>query len=484
MTKRDAARPRRKLQLVEGARINLAAEGEGAVTVSWQTWTLSLGAPTPALLEALRSLPDGVDEEEAASEVREREGMQALARWSWLAQTLLDAGALRRTLLTAEGDLMATFSVRAPRAAARFTPTHSSEPIQLSRFACIRAVGGTAVLDTPLGAARIELHDPRLALATAALARPATVDQLSIATGLGLETARAFVGLLREAGALAVPGETDLGGEASSLALWEVPDAVFHVQSRLGRREPVAYGATYRFRGRIEPAPAIAPVRGRIVSLAAPDLAECGARDRSFTAVLESRRSWRSFSAAPVEVATLSEFLYRSARNTRAPTTPSSGGAEEMARVTRPYPAAGGCHPLEVYVVAHHCAGLDRGLYRYDPAGHGLAPIAADPARLDQLLVGARDAAEVADKPPVLIIFGARFARMFWKYEGIGYANLLKEAGGLLQTMCLVATAMGLAACPIGGGDAECFSAAAGTAFWEESSVAEFMLGHAAGGSS
>ena len=59
--------------------------------------------------------------------------------------------------------------------------------------------------------------------------------------------------------------------------------------------------------------------------------------------------------------------------------------------------------------------------------------------------------------------------------------SLLKDAGGLLQTMYLVATGMGLAPCAIGGGNAECSAAAAGTAFWEESSVADFMLGYAAG---
>src|SRR6185295_9681685 len=114
-------------------------------------------------------------------------------------------------------------------------------------------------------------------------------------------------------------------------------------------------------------------------------------------------------------------------------------------------------------------------------SGHGLVALAANPNQLDRLLRGARTAAAVADDPPILIVVAARFARMFWKYEGIGYANVLKDAGGLLQTMYLVATAMGLAACALGGGDAECFADAAGTRFWEQSSVAEFMLGHAAG---
>ena len=89
--------------------------------------------------------------------------------------------------------------------------------------------------------------------------------------------------------------------------------------------------------------------------------------------------------------------------------------------------------------------------------------LASSHAALDRLLSGARAAGAIADDPPVLIVVAVHFARMFWKYEGIGYANVLKDAGSLLPTMYLVATAMGLASCAVGGGDAECFVAAAGT---------------------
>jgi SagB-type dehydrogenase family enzyme len=339
---------------------------------------------------------------------------------------------------------------------------------------------GLTVLESPLGRARIQLHDPRLAGVVAMLALPQTVDRLAASAGLTAETAAAFLGLLRGASALAVPSETDMDAEATGLPLWEIHDALFHVHSRLGRRDP-AYGATYRFRGRITAPPAVAPVNGRVVPLPVPDLAKCAATDPSFTAVLEARRSQRAFGPEPVHAATLSEFLYRAARDTRLPPQPTRSSTEELTPIARPYAGAGGCHPIEVYLVAHRCADLQRGLYRYEPAGHGLVVLAADPPRLDQLLADARRAAGIAEDPPVLIVLAARFARMLWKYEGIGYANLLKDAGGLLQTMYLVATAMGLAPCAIGGGDAECFAAAAGTAFWEESSVAEFMLGYAVG---
>jgi hypothetical protein len=43
--------------------------------------------------------------------------------------------------------------------------------------------------------------------------------------------------------------------------------------------------------------------------------------------------------------------------------------------------------------------------------------------------------------------------------------------------MYLVATAMGLAPCGVGGGDSDSFAWAAGTDYFAETSVGEFLLG-------
>jgi hypothetical protein len=79
--------------------------------------------------------------------------------------------------------------------------------------------------------------------------------------------------------------------------------------------------------------------------------------------------------------------------------------------------------------------------------------------------------------PDLLIILSARFHRVSWKYESIPYALILKDVGVILQTMYLVATAMGMAPCALGGGNSVAFSRAAGLDFWLEGSVGEFMLG-------
>ena len=82
------------------------------------------------------------------------------------------------------------------------------------------------------------------------------------------------------------------------------------------------------------------------------------------------------------------------------------------------------------------------------------------------------------DAPPqVLILIAARFARAMWKYESMAYALVLKDVGVMYQTMYLVATAMGLAPCSLGGGHSDAFAAAAGLDPYAETSVGEFTLG-------
>ena len=77
----------------------------------------------------------------------------------------------------------------------------------------------------------------------------------------------------------------------------------------------------------------------------------------------------------------------------------------------------------------------------------------------------------------MLLVVTSRFARISWKYESIAYALTLKHVGLLVQTIYLVATAMGLGACALGSGDAAEAARAFGLDWLMESSVGEFALG-------
>ena len=61
--------------------------------------------------------------------------------------------------------------------------------------------------------------------------------------------------------------------------------------------------------------------------------------------------------------------------------------------------------------------------------------------------------------------------------SSIAYALILKHVGVVYQTMYLAATAMGLAPCALGCGDSDAFARAAGTDYYDETSVGEFLLG-------
>ena len=143
----------------------------------------------------------------------------------------------------------------------------------------------------------------------------------------------------------------------------------------------------------------------------------------------------------------------------------------------RPYPAGGGLYELELYAVIQACNHLAPGLYHYDPVGHRLIRLRGRTPEVAALLRDAAESTRREDTLQVLPILAAASRGSPGKYESIAYALTLKHVGVLYQTMYLTATAMGLAPCAIGGGDADLFARVAGTDYYAETSVGEFLLG-------
>ena len=358
-------------------------------------------------------------------------------------------------------------------AAARIEP---SAPWVLSRFASMRRVGDRLLVESPLGHARVWLYSSEAAMALGVLAAPRTSEEVAQAvTGLDEPAARGLMTLLADAGALiASPaGEARAEDVDPTVAPWEFHDLLFHTRSRLGRHSN-GFGGTYRFKERFEGPPLFkAPMSEDVVELPKPDLERLAREDRPFSAVLESRRSLRDHADAPITLAQLGEFLFRSARVQKS--------ADQASVSFRPHPGGGAIHELELYPVVHRCDGLEPGLFHYAAHAHRLERLAAPPRYLDTLLQMAAVTAELKVPPQVLIVVAARFQRIQWKYESMAYGVILKNVGALYQTMYLVATAMGLAPCALGGGHADLFASAAGLDYLAETSVGEFILGSARG---
>ena len=448
------------VRLRQDAVVRAVTGGQTAIAVG--AVSIDLPALPEASHAALVALAAGdVPELDALADVTAAGGLRAALGWQALLTRLDAAGLLERAVLAASGPiarLRPTVLGRTPGTAAR-----APGWVRLSRFAVIHAVAGKLVAERPGGHALVEFAAEAAGVLTAA------------AGGTALDGGfREVANLLAGAGLLA-PGGPDVDPEVAEFefAQWPLPDLWLHAASRTTRGRS-GYGGTYPMAGRFPPLPAIPEPRpGKRFDLARPDLESVALDDPPLTRVLEERRSVRVHDpASPVSVDQLGELLYRSARVRRV-----FDGGDGQQLAGRPYPCGGSVHELELYPLITNCAGAPAGLWHYAADGHALEHV-ADPGPATQTLVNAaRSASMMQTDPQVLLIVAARFGRIMWKYDTIGYSLVLKHVGVLFQTMYLVATAMGLAVCGIGGGDAGDFAAASGLPFHAEGSVGELIIG-------
>jgi SagB-type dehydrogenase family enzyme len=328
-----------------------------------------------------------------------------------------------------------------------------------SKAAFIRRSGEEVVIESAVSSVQVKVHDARVLSLMA--------DPDPAACGLTPDESAALLTLLLRCGIVTKPGAEESG----TIAYWEFPDLLFHGRTRIGRHLG-RYGGTYALKDRYPAPPCVkAPMSEESFELATPDLERLQGEDVPFTRVIEGRRSTRTFGEQPMARGQLGEFLYRTARQ-RATLEVLSG--QELG--SRPYPGGGAIYELELYLAIGACDGLPRGFYHYHPGQHRLYKLPTGNEVVEDFLRSARESSG-SRNPQVVLAIAARFDRFFWKYESIRYAAILKNVGALYQTLYLVAEAMGLGACALGGGDAESLSTAAGLDYYTESAVGEFMIG-------
>jgi SagB-type dehydrogenase family enzyme len=458
--------------------VTASADAEGTLLVHGPGARISVRRIPVAILEALRQFdPPGLDQDRLCEFIRGN-GDGALAHWYYYLEWLIRRGLLCYTA-RAGGTCLATLVVVSSSFVSRPAQLIAGRRYVLSRFAYLRREGTEPVLESPLAHTRIILNDCRAATLVGALAAPATAGELAKrVNGLAVDAVAGVLALFLRAGMLEEVGAED---QSPALRSWEFHDLLFHARTRLGRFD-APYGATYRLVDRVPSPPALKPaMAGLAHELYRPDLDRVERDDPPLARVQARRRSIREYDAArPITDRQLGEFLYRVARVTscRQEEVSTPRGPVRQDFAARPYPAGGGLYELEVYAAIQVCDSLASGLYHYDAVGHRLIRLQGHTPELAALL---RDAAESTATPvdslQVLLILAARFPRVAWKYESIAYALTLKHVGVLYQTMYLTATAMGLAPCAIGGGDADLFARAAGVDYYAETSMGEFLLG-------
>jgi oxazoline/thiazoline dehydrogenase len=438
--------------------------------------------PVPAVAEALFQLAaPGEDSDRLADQVLAA-GPKALAGWYYALQAVEARGLVCRSVWES-GLRLATLVSTSPSFTMAETTVTPGRRYRLSSFAYLRRDGDALVLESPLDHARIVLDDSRVGALVSALVTPLPAhDLVAQMNDLPAEAIPLLLVLLAAAGMVddADTAGADAGPVLSSRDTWEFHDLLFHARTRRGRTDaPV--GATYRLAGRMELPAAAKPVpTGELYPLARPDLERLQAEDPPLSWVVEHRRSIREYGARPLSAQELGEFLYRvgRVRDELDVVIETTQGPMPMTIASRPYPSGGALYELEFYAAIAACDGLNPGFYYYAPRDHGLIRIGGSSAELKGLLRDAADSAGIAEESvQVLLILAARAPRISWKYASIAYTLILKHVGVVYESMYLAATAMGLAPCALGCGDSDAFARAAGTDYYDETSVGEFLLG-------
>lgn len=335
--------------------------------------------------------------------------------------------------------------------------------IQLSRFALCRLDHNEMVIETPLAPSRITVKDNLGLQLYYVLHQSSSLEDLSKQLPqIPLKDLEESLNLLCRAQIMTCHQEQAV------LAQWEFHDLLFHSRSRLGRHD-FPFGGTYPFKET-----SILPLASakecskerQLITLNKPE----SILTPPYFSILKERRSLREQGEVPIHLSQVSAFLYHSVYGKKLNRRP------EHEVSSRLYPSPGACYPLEVYLVIHSCEGIERGVYHYHPFEHVLCKVSAMTVESEDLLKDTLCSTGESEYPQILIVISARFQRVSWKYQSIAYALILKEVGALIQTMYLTATALGLAPCAIGGGDADLFSKIIGTDYLEETSVGEFLL--------
>jgi SagB-type dehydrogenase family enzyme len=361
-------------------------------------------------------------------------------------------------------------------------PLNDADILALSRFAYMRRRGDEMVLESPRAGALFRICDPRLAEMLAVLAMPQQIKRLrQLDSFCGLE----LIALLLDCDILF---KIKRGGESGlrtsegddDLVLWDFHDLVFHTRSTEGRHaNPL--GGTYAYAGIAPALPAVRPDwPGEKIDLS-KFLGSDAQAPTPIATLLRERESTRDFDEEqPIALSELSRFLASTARvllKLKSGSSFGDDGGPEVEYALRPYPSAGSCYELELYVAVDKCEGLPQGFYHYGAEAHTLVPLDVEERERATLLEQAAFAMGASSLPQVLITIAARFGRVSWKYSSIAYGLILKDVGVLTQTFYLMATDMGLGGCAIGSINIDLFEKMTGIGFHVEGPVGQFALG-------
>jgi SagB-type dehydrogenase family enzyme len=173
-------------------------------------------------------------------------------------------------------------------------------------------------------------------------------------------------------------------------------------------------------------------------------LPEPASLDLPLGETITQRRSKRDFDGRPVALDALAALLHAGYGVTRV--LPPEDHRPALSQ--RAVPSGGALYPLELYAAAVRVDELKPGLYHFDPLRPGLEVLRSGLAA--ENLAALSTYPEIVSSCAVLVLVAAIFGRTRFKYGLRGYRFALLEAGHVVQNVVLAATALSLAAVPLG----------------------------------
>ncbi|MEO7194201.1 MAG: SagB/ThcOx family dehydrogenase [Pseudonocardiaceae bacterium] len=159
--------------------------------------------------------------------------------------------------------------------------------------------------------------------------------------------------------------------------------------------------------------------------------------------VMRGRTSVHAFQPDAVPLGQLSSLLYHACGVTRP------AAETGQVRSWRAAPSPGGLYPLELYLHTTRVAGLEAGLYHYNPVRDELRHLSE--GDMTREIASCFVQGAIAYDAPVFVFLTAWFERVTFKYADRGYRFALLEAGHVAQNLNLAAGALGLGALNLGG---------------------------------
>lgn len=462
------------LHLKQGAEI--LREGDDLLLCDQEGHCRRFSTPSGLLMQMLQRLAaEGtslVDLIHGCSSVAEFLSLQELEHRGWIAMSLI---ATQGPLLTLEPQTIAL---------ERRHPPSGLVQVQWSRYLLITPQMDGIQLEVPLQGSRLLLQDKRLTSLLWDLSAPQDWDSVAQALPEDIQEQRQdLLMLLLSAG---VAGVLEADGVLScdrrpERQRWSREDLILHHRSRWGWQHQ-RIGGSYPGAD-VEPCPPLLNQGSFIEALELPRPVP-GEPDPGFFHVLDrrsSRRNRRIPGPSSVTLDQLGRLLWATLRIRQI--HPVQQGmvhpsAESYEVASRPVASFGGMQEIDAYLLVRRCEGLACGLYRYDPLDHQLLRIDDLNASCMRLLEKASQTGCYSShqQPDILFIFAARYGRLSWIHEGLSYALILKNVGVIMQQFYLVATALDLAPCSLGGGDSSLFARATQLDPFSDVPVGEFML--------